>query len=180
MAKIVNGTRVVTNEVRLSYAHVINPNTDDNGNLKYSVSILIPKNDAETLKLIDEAVNNAFSKWGDKLGKKPTNINSVKHPINDGDVDRDDPVYAGHYYINCNSKFKPTVIDTTGRELTSEDDVYSGCYGKVSINFYCYNNRGNKGVAAGLANVMKTRDGEKLSKGYTAIDDFDLGEIPFN
>ena len=52
------------------------------------------------------------------------------------------------------------------------DDFYSGCYGSASINFFPYNTKGNKGVAAGLNNVIKTRDGERLAGGKTAEEDF--------
>ena len=56
------------------------------------------------------------------------------------------------------------------------DDFYSGCYGAVTINFFPYENSGNKGVAAGLNNLIKTRDGERLSGGRTADEDFgDMG-----
>ena len=57
-------------------------------------------------------------------------------------------------------------------EVTDEDDVYSGCYGFVSVNFFPFNNAGNKGVAAGLNNVLKTRDGDYLGGRTSATSDF--------
>ncbi|MDM0258255.1 DUF2815 family protein, partial [Clostridioides difficile] len=41
-------------------------------------------------------------------------------------------------------------------------EVYSGCYGRVSINFFPYNSAGNKGIGCGLQNVQKLADGEVL------------------
>lgn len=55
MAKIMNGNRVVTNEVRLSYANVFTPKSINGGDEKYSVSLIIPKSDTETIALINKA-----------------------------------------------------------------------------------------------------------------------------
>ena len=57
-------------------------------------------------------------------------------------------------------------------EALDSDDFYSGCYGCATMNFYPYNAKGNMGVAAGLNNVIKTRDGEKLAGGHSAEQDF--------
>lgn len=42
-----------------------------------------------------------------------------------------------------------------------------GVYGRASINFYAFNSNGNKGIACGLNNLQKIRDGEPLG-GKTA------------
>jgi hypothetical protein len=57
-------------------------------------------------------------------------------------------------------------------EVTDEDEVYSGCYGVASVNFFAFNNAGNKGVAAGLNNVLKTKDGEYLGGRTSAQSEF--------
>ena len=45
------------------------------------------------------------------------------------------------------------------------------------MNLFPYENSGNKGVAVGLNNVIKTRDDERLAGGATAEQDFgDLGD----
>ncbi|WP_438940826.1 ssDNA-binding protein [Corynebacterium freneyi] len=38
-----NPTRVVTGEVRLSYLHIVEPNSIQGGKPKYSVSLIIPE-----------------------------------------------------------------------------------------------------------------------------------------
>ena len=48
----------------------------------------------------------------------------------------------------------------------------SGCYARVSLNFYAFNSNGNKGIACGLGNIQKIRDGESLGGKTTAADDF--------
>lgn len=54
-----------------------------------------------------------------------------------------------------------------------QDEVYSGCYARVSINFYAFNTNGNKGIACGLNNLQKVRDGEPLGGRSSAENDFD-------
>ena len=57
-----------------------------------------------------------------------------------------------------------------------QTEVYSGCYGRISVNFYGYNSNGNRGVAAGLGNIQKLKDGEALSSRTNAEDDFEAVE----
>lgn len=173
-------TKVITGKVRLSYCHIFEPRPDDDGNEKYSCSILIPKSDKETLRKIKAAVDAAVelgkSKWG---GKVPANL---KKPLRDGDEERpDDEAYAGHYFLNATSKNKPGIAKPVGKgpdgkvkfqEITDSTEVYSGCYAKVSINFYPYDAKGNRGVAAGLNNVVKVQDGEFLGGRASIHDDF--------
>lgn len=169
------GTKVVTGMVRLSYAHLHQPHAIEGNEPKYSVSLIIPKDDKETLKAIKEAVEEAKENskhlWG---GKIPSNL---KTPLRDGDEERpDDDVYSNAYFINANSKSKPELVDLKGNKGLGPDEIYSGCYARVSINFYGYSVSGSKGVACGLGNVQKLDDGEKLGGGSRAEDDFDFEE----
>jgi len=172
-----NETRVITNKVRLSYANLFEPKSINGGDEKYSVSLLIPKTDKETLKLIKEAIATAKEagkgKWA---GKIPA---VLKEPLRDGDEERpDDEVYAGCYFINASSKNKPGLVNQLMKEIESEDELYSGCYARVSINFYAFNANGNKGIACGLNNVQKLADGERLGGGFTnPSSDFEEVEI---
>lgn len=169
------GTKVTTGKVRLSYAHLFEPHAIDGNEPKYSVSVIIPKSDKETLQAIKEAVNEAKEqgkgKWG---GKVPAN---VKTPLRDGDVDREgDEAYAGCYFLNANSKNKPGIVDINVQPILDSTEVYSGCYARLTLNFYAYNANGNKGIAAGLGNVQKLADGEPLGGFTRAEDDFDAIE----
>lgn len=153
------GTKVTTGKVRLSYAHLFEPHAIEGNEPKYSVSVIVPKSDKETLQAIKEAVTEAKEqgkgKWG---GKVPAN---VKTPLRDGDVDREgDEAYAGCYFLNSNSKNKPGIVDINVQPILDATEVYSGCYARLTLNFYAYNANGNKGIAAGLGNVQKLADGE--------------------
>ena len=92
--------------------------------------------------------------------------------MRDGDVERDDEAYKGHWFINANSTTAPQMVDRAVKPILDKSEVYSGCYGRVSLNFYAFNSNGNKGIAAGLGNIQKIRDGEPLGGRTNAADDF--------
>lgn len=166
-------TKVITGKVRLSYAHLFKAvSLSDDQEPKYSVCLLIPKSDKDTLKKINAAIEAAkqqgVSLWG---GKIPPNL---KTPLRDGDEERpDQPEYEGVYFINASSKTAPGVVDKNVQPILDSTEVYSGCYARVSINFYPFNKAGNKGVACGLNNVQKIADGDYLGGRSRAEDDFD-------
>ena len=54
-----NATKVVTGVVRLSYANVWEPASINGGTPKYSVSLIIPKEDEKTLAAINAAIEAA-------------------------------------------------------------------------------------------------------------------------
>ena len=169
------GTKVTTGKVRLSYAHLFEPHAIEGNEPKYSVSVIISKDDKETLKAIKEAVNEAKEIGKVKFGGKiPANL---KTPLRDGDEERpDDEAYANSYFLNANSKNKPGIVDINVHPILDATEVYSGCYGRLTLNFYAYSASGNKGIAAGLGNVQKLEDGEPLGGFTRAEDDFDAVE----
>ena len=169
-------TKVITGKVRLSYAHIWKPVAISEGQEpKYSVCLLIPKSDKETLRKIKAAIVAAKERgksiWG---GKIPANL---KLPLRDGDEDRpDQPEYAGHYFINASSKMQPGIVDKNVQPILDSTEVYSGCYARVSINFFPYNQAGNKGIGCGLNNIQKIADGDYLGGRSRPEDDFDVVE----
>ena len=169
-----NSTKVVTGKVRFCYANVFEPVAMNDGETpKYSVCILIPKTDTKTLNAINKAIEAAKiagkAKIADKNGRIPS---TLKSPLRDGDDERsDDPAFKGMMFINANSNRKPAIVDKSLNEIMSRDEFYSGCYGRVSLNFYAFNVQ-SKGIAAGLQNLQKLEDGEMLTGGSTAEEDF--------
>lgn len=140
--KAMPANKVVTGEVRFSYAHVWEPDSINGSDPKYSVSILIPKSDTKTINMINKAIEAAkemgkSEKFG---GKIPANL---KLPLRDGDEDRpDDEVYSGHYFVNANCKTKPGIVDKNCQPITDSTEFYSGCYGHASITFYPFSANG--------------------------------------
>ena len=174
MSKKMNPTKVIV-PCRFSYLHCWEPDSVNGGDPKYSVSAIIPKSDTKTINAIKAAVEQAkkdsISKWG---GKIPANL---KLPLRDGDIDRpDDEAYANSYFFNANSRQAPQVVDSHVQPILDQSEVYSGCYGKISVTFYGYNSNGNRGIAAGLGNIQKLRDGESLGGRTTAAEDFETEE----
>ena len=165
-----NPTKVIV-PCRFSYLHCWEPDSVNGSEPKYSVSAIVPKSDTKTINAIKAAIEQAkkdsVSKWG---GKVPGNL---KLPLRDGDVDRpDDEAYAGCYFFNANSRQAPQVVDSKVQPILDQSEVYSGCYGKISVTFYGYNSNGNRGIAAGLGNIQKLKDGESLGGRTSAADDF--------
>lgn len=173
MANNSSRTKVITGTgTRLSYFHGWEPVSINGGAKKYSVSVLIPKTDTETVSAINAAIDAAIEEGVAKVGGKKPNKAAIKLPLRDGDVERDDEAYKGYWFINANSTTAPQIVDRQVKPILDRSEVYSGCYARVSLNFFAFNSNGNKGIACGLGNIQKVRDGEPLGGKSTAADDF--------
>ena len=172
MTNKTNNTKVITGVVRLSYEHVWEPASVNGGTPKYSVSLIIPKDDVKTVAAINAAIDNAIQDGVAKFGGKIPPKSALKLPLRDGDTERDDETYRNAYFVNANSTTAPQIVDRAVQPILDRSEVYSGCYARVSINFYCFNSNGNKGIACGLGNIQKVRDGEPLGGKSSAADDF--------
>ena len=172
---IVKETKVVFGPVRLSYTHVFTKYVPDGGtdkDGKFMTNILIPKSEKATVKAIQEAIEAAksqgiVSKWN---GKEPKKLDM---PLHDGDTDKDDEVYAGHFYVNAKSATRPGIVGKDKAPIVDEDEIYSGVWAIMSVTFYAYKANGNTGVACGLNNIMKFKDDERLGGRSSANADFD-------
>ena len=168
-----SSTKVITGKTRFSYAHVFEPSAIEEGQeKKYSVSIIISKDDTKTLDKIKAAIAAALEEGKAKFGGKIPK--SYKNPLRDGDDERpDDENYENAMFVNANSSRKPGLVDENLDPIIDKDDFYSGCYGRASVNFYAFNVSGNKGIACGLNNLQKLEDGVRLSGGgASAEEDF--------
>ena len=168
-----NTTKVVTGIVRLSYANVWEATSINGGTPKYSVSLIIPKSDTKTIDAINAAVDAAIKEGASKFGGKIPPKGALKLPLRDGDTERDDENYAGCYFINANSKTAPQIVDKNVRPILDRSEVYSGVYANVSLSFYAFNTNGNRGIACGLGNIQKVRDGEPLGGRTNASAEFE-------
>ena len=177
MAKFNNPTKVITGvNTRWSYVNAWEPKSINGGAPKYSVSLIIPKSDTKTLEKIRTAIQAAYEEGQSKLkwnGRSVPAISALKTPLRDGDAERpDDEAYANSYFVNANSGTAPGIVDADRNPILERSEVYSGVYGRASINFYAFNSNGNKGIACGLNNLQKIRDGEPLGGKSRAEDDF--------
>ena len=175
--KNINPTKVITGpDTRWSYANVWEAKSINGGTPKFSVSLIVPKADTETVTKIKAAIEAAYHEGESKLkgsGKTVPPLAAIKNPLRDGDVERpNDPVYADAYFINSNSATAPGIVDAACNPITTRSEVYSGVYGRASINCYAFNSNGNRGIACGLNNLQKVRDGEPLGGKASATSDF--------
>ena len=172
-----NPTKVITGvNTRWSYANVWDPKSIAGGTPKYSVSLIVSKDDTATVNKIKAAIQSAYEEGQSKLkgnGKTVPALSVLKTPMRDGDLGRpDDEAYANSYFINANSAAAPGIVDADRQPIIDRSEVYSGVYGRASINFYAFNSNGNKGIACGLNNLQKIKDGEPLGGKSRAEDDF--------
>ncbi|KKX56362.1 DUF2815 family protein [Brevibacillus borstelensis] len=176
-------TNVTTGEVRLSYVNLFTPRANQQGQEpKYSATILIPKSDVATKQRIDAAINAAINKGVQTVwaGARPP---QPKIPIYDGDGVRPNgeafgPECRGHWVLTASSKQQQQVVDANLNPIINQTEVYSGMYGRVNINFFPYNNSGNRGIGAGLGPVQKLRDGEPLGGQISAEQAFGGAPVP--
>ena len=165
-------TRIMTGKVRLSYANLFEPKSINGSDPKYSVALLIPKTDTDTIAKVEKAIEQALQEGIGKFGGKMPPRGALRLPLRDGDTERDADEYAGHYFINANSKTKPGVVDQNVQPIIDPEEVYSGCYARATVTFFAYSASGNKGVGAALGNVQKLADGDRLAGGPSAESEF--------
>ena len=180
-AKPSNPMKVITGpDTRWSYANVWEPKSINGGAPKYSVSLIIPKSDTRTLGKIRAAIEAAYKEGEAKLkgsGRTVPPLTAIKNPLRDGDTERpDDAAYAGCYFINANAASAPGIVDADRNPILMRSEIYSGVYGRASITFYAFNSSGNRGIACGLNNLQKIRDGEPLGGKTSAESDFATDE----
>lgn len=178
-----DGSKVITNRVRMSFLNWFAPRKNDlNGKDEYSATLLIPKTDTETLNELKAAMKEVIvAKFGDKI---PANL---RNPIKDGDTAKkqdgsDMPdYYKGHFFLHTKSNEKPGVIGTDGQELREASQFVSGDYGQAAIVAFAYDQAVNKGVSFFLQNLLFTDKGESLGGGRSsATDDFGVSSAAKN
>ena len=175
--KVSNPMKVITGpNTRWSYANVWEAKSVNGGTPKFSVALIIPKSDTATIAKIRAAIEAAYKEGEAKLkgnGRSVPALSVLKTPLRDGDTERpDDEAYANAYFVNANSATAPGIVDADRQPILDRSEVYSGVYGRASINFYAFNSNGNKGIACGLNNLQKIRDGEPLGGKSRPEDDF--------
>lgn len=169
-----NDGKIKTPEFRVRFASVFNKRAkkdddgdDIEGSEKYSVTMIFDE-DTNIKKLKLAAKKCAEAKFG--KGKKGVRYD----PFRDGEEKEDlDGFEEGMQFASASTQFKPGIVDRSLDPILEQDEFYDGCYARATLHCYTYNKKGNKGVAFGLNNIQKTRDGDELSSGNNAAADFD-------
>lgn len=161
---------VMTPEFRVSFPAVFKPRVQQNddgspGTPKYELTMLFAKG-ADLSKLKAAAQEAVREKWGDK---PPKNLRS---PFRDQGDKELEGYEAGAFFIRATSIQKPGLVDRWREDIIDETEVYAGCYARATLRAFTYEKKGNKGVAFGLNNIQKLRDGDPLGGRTRAQDDF--------
>lgn len=160
-------TQVVTGAARLGYVNVWEAKAAAEGeNPKYSVCVMIPKTDKQSVESVKAAIAAALeSSLQTKFGGKKAGL---KMPLRDGDEVDDDgervkgAEFEGMWYFNASSKNQPIVLRVNREPVIDKTEVYSGVWANVAVNFYPFDAGKSKGIAAGLNAVRKLKDDENL------------------
>ena len=171
-----SNTQMTTGEVRLSYAHLYDPYSNNGGEPKYSVTVLMPKTDVQAKARLDAAVEAAkqkgiAEKWN---GVLPPVVASAIHD-GDGVRPNGEPFGAeckGHWVFTASSKNPVSLVDASMNPIVQKGELYSGCYARVCVSVFAYNNAGKRGIGFGLEAVQKLRDGDPLGGGVSVADAF--------
>jgi len=160
--------------VRLSFLNAYIPAKDLNGVPKYSVTLLIPKtyNLTDINNAIGAAIANGIK--GPWKGYQPPNL---QMPLRDGDMyaaqkpDKRQP-YVGNWFINAKQdpeKGKPLMLTEQRTVSTNPQDIQSGDYADVVVEFVPYDNK-SQGVSCIPKAIRKTRTGERFTNGVTEAE----------
>ncbi len=168
---------ITTGKVRASYVHIFQPRASDNGGEpKYSVTLLIPKTDTNTINSIYAEIERAKQEGAQKAfnGNIPP---QCRTPLYDGDGYRPSGEAFGEECKGCmvitaSAKQQPVIVGLDMQNILNPADVYSGCYIRANINFFAYNSNGNKGIGCGLNAVQKIGDGDPLGGRVSAEEAF--------
>ena len=170
---------MISKEVRLSYVNLLQPAENLSGDLKYGCRVLVDKTDKDALAEFEAATERAIKVGLEKgkFSKAQVGSPKFKRPLRDGDEELaleivKSPEHKGQIFFNCSSDSPVGMVNITGMPLTTDLEVYSGMYARLDINFYPFNRGGQFGVAVGINNVLKTRDGDRLDNRQNAQDAF--------
>jgi hypothetical protein len=159
--------KVTTPVGRLSFPALFKAESMEGGEPKFSCVLLFPKGSTDLSALQAMAKAAAAEFWPKGMPQ------GARSPFRDGD--QKDPMidgYAGHIFVRFSSTQRPKVVDLNLQEIVEPSEVYAGCFCRVSASCYAYDKTGNRGVAFGLLNVQKVKDGESFGIASNVEDDF--------
>lgn len=162
-------TKFVTPEGTASYVQVWKMKGQEGEKKSYSMALLIPKSDKEGIKELKSAIKSAaVAFFGADAKKWPEDM---RFPLRDGDK-KGQKAYEGHFFFNArNYKNKPPIVDKYLKPIIDENEFYSGCKCRLSVDFFGYDKK-SKGVGVTLRTVMKLDDGERLDNNADPNSEF--------
>lgn len=185
MAKIENkeAMKIMTGKGRVSYPHLFKPSATKPGrDPMYSVEMLFDQTTTKRSDFDKPLIAAATAKWGADKSLWPS---PLKLPIRDGNKpfgkDKDGKKstvvkeeHKGMWVVRANSNAKyqrPWVVGKNPKvHLTSEAEMYPGCYARVALYAHAYGEGEVEGVKFVLEGIQFIEDGESLG-GKKAADE---------
>lgn len=176
--KSVRSEKLMTPEFRVSFPYVFEPSknmADPTKPGKYAVTMLFQKG-ADLREMQKAVADVVVQKFGPDKAKWPR----LRLPFRDqaDKADKFKGYEPGAVFVTATSKDRPGLVDASVTKIINPEDFYAGCYARATVNAYYYDQAGNKGVAFGLMNIQKTKDGEPLGDRANAEADFQPVEAP--
>ena len=170
-------SKLKTEKVRLSYAiNMYEAKANDRGEMKFGVTILIPKSDTVTIERM-KAAGEAVKRLK-QPGKDEAFYKAMPRTIHDGNGTK--PTTGEPYGAECkdcwvvalSANEKPGILSLIPDFNPATDKANSGDYAKVSMTAFWFDTGTNKGVTFGLNNVLLVERGERIDGRTSAADDF--------
>lgn len=168
-------TSIVIGPCRLSFFHGWEAKAVK-GSTKavFSTQVLIDINDKKNLEAVEQAIAEAREEGKAKLeGVKP---NKQRNPLYDGEEEfPGDDTYKGMKYINASNTRQPEIVKKKNGKtepILDEEEMYSGVWAFVHVNFFAYNNVGT-GIGCSLQSICKVKNGPRLDSRISAEKAFE-------
>lgn len=164
-----------TNKVVISNPHLLKPVVNsryENSRAKYGTTIIISKDDIDTLNKINSAINGII----DSNNQLP--LVNFKSPLKDGDKDYpSDKLYEHSMYMYVSSVLQPNVVDHKVKKILFRSSEFeTGTYSKVSLEPAHYTIDDKLVVIFKLINVQILKGNKLLEMRSTAEEDFAVEE----
>jgi hypothetical protein len=169
--------------VRIAFAHLAEPVTNQRGTAEYRCAALIPSI-ADCKPILEAAMQLGVATFGPEYPNKLKNdaetykfaLKRQTKLVEKNYQGCDDPAA---FYFDAKSQYAPGIVGRNAEALSAknENEVYSGMWCLLRVNLYAYgkgNPQAKKGVGLGLRAIQKIADDE-VFKGGSATDVF--GEI---
>ncbi len=137
---------------------------------KFGCTLIFPKT-SDMSPLIQAIKKVIVDQWGEK-GLDRAKAGLIKNPILDGAGKEARSKKTGDLhpgfgpdvvFIRVQSTREPVVRWKSANVPATEEDVYSGCFGKAVINAFAWHNDQNgDGVSFGIQMFQKLQEGERL------------------
>lgn len=142
----------------------------------YDVKNFSPADKARYEEMLAAAEAESIRVFKKPLSKLPKGYHTPFRDAADK-ADQYDGFEEGMVFINHTTRIKPRVMGSDGKTpITDPNEIYDGAFYRVSWTVYSYNNE-SKGVAIGMCNIKKVKNGPKLITVSDTTKDFeDIGE----